>query len=71
MDKHIAFGTKIIPVLELDDFEQLNLDHNTQQELSPAEMKAYIKTTEAYQWLMSLWEMWTKFLEVFGREGNA
>lgn len=49
MEKHIAFGTKIIPVLELDDFEQLNLDQNTQQEQSPAETKAYVKTTQAYQ----------------------
>lgn len=54
MEKHIAFGTKIIPVLELDDFEQLNLDQNTQQEQSPAETKAYVKTTQAYQcfWFM-------------------
>lgn len=56
MDKHIAFGTKIIPVLELDDFEQLNLGQNTQQEQSPAEIKACIKTTQAYKLLMILWE---------------
>lgn len=56
MDKHIAFGTKIIPVLELYDLEQLNLDQNTQQEQNPAEIKAYIKTTQAYQWLMILWK---------------
>lgn len=57
MDKHIAFGTKVIPVLELDDFEQLNLDHNVQQEQSPAEIKTYVKTTQAYQWFMILWQM--------------
>lgn len=48
MDKHIAFGTQIIPVLELGDFEHLNLDQNTQQEQSPGETKAYVKTTQAY-----------------------